>query len=142
MIRLASLKDLQDINKLGLLIDKNFLKTYQMSEILNDQYSKIFICEEDNNIVAFLHVSQLYETVDIINIAVKVEYRHKNIASNLLRYMIAESSNTAKRFVLEVNINNVAAINLYKKFGFEIIKVRKNYYHDEDGYLMIKGEKI
>ncbi|RLE74023.1 MAG: ribosomal-protein-alanine acetyltransferase, partial [Thermoprotei archaeon] len=40
---------------------------------------------------------------------------------------------------LEVRISNTAAINLYKKLGFNIEKRLKNYYPDgEDCYVMTK----
>ena len=37
-----------------------------------------------------------------------------------------------------MNVENKNAINLYKKFGFEIKTVRKNYYDLNDAYLMVK----
>ena len=33
---------------------------------------------------------------------------------------------------------NKSAINLYEKLGFKKITVRKNYYKDSDGILMLK----
>ena len=43
---------------------------------------------------------------------------------------------------LEVAVNNEPAISLYKKFGFEIISTRKNYYDNVDAYLMgVKYER-
>ena len=38
--------------------------------------------------------------------------------------------------MLEVNTENIAAINLYKKFNFEIINTRKKYYEGKDAYIM------
>ena len=39
---------------------------------------------------------------------------------------------------LEVRVSNIPAINLYKKFGFREVALRKYYYGDEDGILMEK----
>ena len=40
---------------------------------------------------------------------------------------------------LEVNTENESAINLYKKFGLEIIRTRRDYYgKDQDAYIMQK----
>ena len=39
---------------------------------------------------------------------------------------------------LEVRISNEVARNLYKKFGFREVALRKYYYGDEDGILMEK----
>ena len=41
-----------------------------------------------------------------------------------------------KVITLEVATKNIPALNLYEKFGFEVIHVRKNYYKDDDAYLM------
>ncbi len=40
--------------------------------------------------------------------------------------------------MLEVNEKNTPAILLYKKYGFEQISVRKNYYNDDDAIIMNK----
>ena len=40
---------------------------------------------------------------------------------------------------LEVNSKNQPAINLYKKFGFEQVGRRKNYYKDGDALLFSAG---
>ena len=39
---------------------------------------------------------------------------------------------------LEVKETNVAAIKLYKKYGFEEVAVRHGYYNGVDGILMEK----
>ena len=39
---------------------------------------------------------------------------------------------------LEVRMSNEIAINLYKKFGFREVAIRRYYYGDEDGILMEK----
>ena len=40
--------------------------------------------------------------------------------------------------LLEVAENNIKAINLYKKYGFEIISRRKKYYKEFDALIMKK----
>ena len=42
------------------------------------------------------------------------------------------------RITLEVRMSNEIAINLYKKFGFREVAIRRYYYGDEDGILMEK----
>lgn len=138
MIRLANEKDISRIEILGEIIDKDFKKTFNILNILKDNNSYIYIYEEDNLVVGFLHISKLYETVDIINIAVDLNYRNKGIASKLLDYMISDMDKSIKKFILEVNVNNKAAFNLYKKFGFKVINTRLKYYNSEDAFLMMK----
>ncbi len=47
-------------------------------------------------------------------------------------------NNQILKINLEVNSNNIKAINLYKKFGFKQVGNRKNYYSDGDGLLLTK----
>lgn len=139
MVRLANYKDLKELNVLGNIIDPNFSNLFNLREILKDKYSQIFVYEKDQKIIGFLHITKLYETIEIINLAVLEAYRHQQVASNLLDYMMSEMTGEIIKFILEVNVNNLAAINLYEKFGFKIANIRKNYYNKEDAYLMIKG---
>jgi len=55
-------------------------------------------------------------------------------------YLFSELNDSVETVTLEVAVNNEAAINLYKKFGFEIIHIRKKYYNGIDAYLM--GRRI
>ena len=46
---------------------------------------------------------------------------------------------SGEKFLLEVNENNIKALKLYKKIGFEQISVRKNYYgNNENAIIMMK----
>ena len=38
---------------------------------------------------------------------------------------------------LEVNINNLPAINLYKKYQFKEVGLRKKYYNNEDNAILM-----
>jgi ribosomal-protein-alanine acetyltransferase len=136
MIRFFSKKDFADIYKLGDIITKNFSKTNNLEEILNDKYTKILVYENDDKVVGFLMYTALDETVDIIDIVVDEAYRNHRIASCLIDYMISELKETVKLITLEVRKSNYPAINLYEKFGFKTISTRKNYYGNEDAYVM------
>ncbi len=135
MVREAVISDIKEINRLGKLLNDNFEKLFVIEDILKEDFSKIFVYEKDHKVVGFLHITVLYEVIDIVNICVDPDYRRQKIASVLFDYMFSEF-NENKCFSLEVKTTNKAAINLYKKFGFEIIHVRNNYYKDQDAYLM------
>lgn len=136
MIREATIFDKDRINELGKLINKNYARLFKINEILSESYSKIYVYEVDKNVVGFIHATVLYETIDIINIIVDPNFRRRKIASNLFDYLLSDAPSTVELITLEVNENNIAAINLYKKFGFEIINIRKGYYEEANGYLM------
>ena len=75
----------------------------------------------------------------ISTIAVHPDFRGKGLGEILLAGMLARSfALKAEYSVLEVRVSNTAAINLYRKYEFEIVGRRKGYYRDnnEDAFLM------
>lgn len=57
----------------------------------------------------------------------------------MLEHLIDKSKNLAILITLEVNKENLAAIHLYQKYGFEIKGTRKKYYDNKfDAYIMTK----
>ncbi|MDY6845665.1 MAG: ribosomal protein S18-alanine N-acetyltransferase [Chloroflexota bacterium] len=72
-------------------------------------------------------------------LAVKPGYRGQKIAQKLLALTLLECHQRgARQVLLEVRQSNQAAQNLYRKFGFEAMGLRKDYYKDtrEDAVLM------
>ena len=136
MVRKAIENDIQQIEKLGLLINEKFPKLFIMHEVIQEKYAKVYVFEQRGKIIGFLHVTDLGETIDIVNIAVSPEYQNQDIGSILIDYMITDATPSLKLITLEVAVDNEKAINLYKKFGFEIINIRKDYYYKKDAYLM------
>ena len=94
---------------------------------------------EEGKVVGVLKYSLIYERMEIDNIEVAPAYRGKGIGTKLMSYLVSLA--IEKRVVnitLEVRISNEVAKNLYKKFGFREVALRKFYYGDEDGILMEK----
>jgi len=68
---------------------------------------------------------------ELLSIAVNVAERGKGYAKILMEHSHEEFAKQGiKKFFLEVRENNIAAISLYKKFGYEKIAERKKYYAD------------
>jgi [ribosomal protein S18]-alanine N-acetyltransferase len=75
----------------------------------------------------------------ISTIAVHPNQRGRGLGEILLSGMLARCINlNAVISVLEVRVSNSNAIALYRKYEFDIVGRRKNYYRDnnEDAYLM------
>ena len=138
MVRYANVYDIPRINELGSLLNDNFRMVNNINEMLEDKYSKVLIYEEDDMVVGFITATDLKETCDILSLVVDPKYRNKMVATNLLDYLISELDENLKLITLEVASKNIAAIKLYEKFGFEVVNVRKNYYKDDDAYLMAR----
>ena len=142
MIRYAGIYDVPRINELGSLLNENFSQVNSVNEMLNDGYSKVLVYIKDDQVVGFITATDLKETCDILHLGVAEEYRHHLIATNLINYLIGELDENCTLITLEVASKNIAAINLYEKFGFEIVNVRKNYYPDgDDAYLMARSSE-
>ena len=78
----------------------------------------------------------IYERAEINYIFVLENYRGKKLASKMLEFMI-KSCKICENITLEVRKSNSIAISLYRKFGFKEVAIRKNYYNNEDGILMM-----
>ena len=67
----------------------------------------------------------------VISIAVLPEHRREGIGYALVREAMRAMVNyKAKECYLEVRASNVAAVNLYRKMGFEIARTARGYYAD------------
>ena len=141
MIKEANILDYEQICNLGEYITKDFKKLYSRDSLFND-YTKILVYINDVEILGFIHYEILYETVNILNIVVNPNHRRKKIATKLLDSMLSDLCNkNIEHIMLEVNEKNIEAINLYKKFNFEIINIRKKYYNGKDAYIMERRVK-
>lgn len=141
--KVATTDDLKAIKEIE---DESFHKPFTLEELIyeikENPFSKYILCLIDGKIVGFINFWITFDSATINQIATKKEYRNKGIATNLLEY--AETllkKENVEFFTLEVRESNVAAINLYLKFGFIKISVKKGYYDDgEDAIYMVKGE--
>lgn len=130
--------DIQDVLRLEnshniKILSKDLLK----KDIENDNTYYI-TAKLDNKIVGYAGISYVLDSADLISIVVDKEKTNMKIATNMLENIISFcKENNIKEILLEVRISNTAAINLYLKFGFEIISTRKKYYDNiEDAYIM------
>lgn len=75
----------------------------------------------------------------ITTIAVREELQRRGIGELLVLAVINQSRDLlARELTLEVRVSNTGAQNLYLKYGFKQVGVRKHYYTDnrEDAYIM------
>ncbi len=75
----------------------------------------------------------------ISTIAVHPDYRGQGLGELLLAGMLGRGiALKASYSVLEVRVSNESAINLYRKYEYEVVGRRKKYYRDnnEDAFLM------
>lgn len=136
MIRPATSDDINVIYEMGSILHENYRRVNDLSQLIQLSYYHFYVVVEKNKVVGFLSVIELYDTVDIVDLFVFPLYRRKHYASQLINYMISDVNETVKLFTLEVSVDNLAAIALYERFGFQIERKRLFYYDDKDAYLM------
>ena len=98
------------------------------SELLKENsICLISLCEGD--FAGYVFSSFVYDEFELNRIAVLPKYRNKKIAIKMLDCLIEHLvKHNCKTLFLEVRENNKAAIDLYKKSGFNTIGIRNNYY--------------
>ncbi|MEG2015460.1 MAG: ribosomal protein S18-alanine N-acetyltransferase, partial [Clostridia bacterium] len=111
-------------------------------EFQND-FSYFWADIEDDIIVAYSCARLIVDELQINNIAVLPQYRRQGIGTGLIE-AIADFGRArgVTQIQLEVNEDNIGAIELYKKCGFVVEGERKNYYvrtrfASKDAYIMI-----
>ena len=106
--------------------------------ILNPN-SKYIVAKLGKEIIGFAGIKIILDEADIMNIVTKKAFRNNGLGSLLLKNLINISKNSnVKSINLEVKEDNLSAIHLYKKFGFQILGTRKNYYKNKNAIIMKK----
>ena len=139
-INKMSLDDLNSIKDTLLSDFDDFWNYNILKEELECASSYFLVAKNFNNdVVGFAGFKIIIDEADIMNIVVKKDFRNIGIGSVLLENLISLSKSlNLKSITLEVNENNVSAINLYNKFDFVKLGVRKNYYGNSNAIIMSK----
>lgn len=113
--------------------------TYSILEQeLNSSSTTYIIASQGNEIVGFAGFLKVVDEANIMNIVTKKSKRNIGIGSLLLQSLIQLSKEQKMTSItLEVNENNIPAINLYKKFQFEQVGIRKKYYDNTDSAILM-----
>lgn len=104
---------------------------------LESSLSKYIVAKYEDEVVGFAGIIILPDDVEITNIVTKKNERKKGIGKLLLDKLIQMAFELKKDISLEVNEENNAAINLYKKAGFEEVGIRKKYYNGKNNAIIM-----
>ena len=138
MIRALSIAD---ISKLEESHQQLFGQGFNFEEYMNNEsFNYGIVLEVDGCVAGYLMAQIIYEQTDLFYVTVLPEHQLKGYASQLMKvYFDTCEKKCVEQYSLEVRCSNVAAISLYKKFGYKAVQVRKQYYDDkEDALLMVR----
>ncbi len=127
MIRKAKFEDLEQIVEIEKSVFSNPWTVEQFKVEFEKDFSDFYVYEEGKDVLGYIVVWDLGDSLEIADIAFKKEIQGKGCAKLLLDYILKKCKFNKDCF-LEVDENNLRAIGFYKKMGFEKIAVRKDYY--------------
>ena len=93
----------------------------------------------DETVIGYAGFWISWEYATITKVTIHPALRGKGLSKILLKDLIDRCfALGAESISLEVRESNKEAIEFYKKNGYRIEAIRKNYYGSENGYLMLK----
>lgn len=100
-----------------------------------DQLTCIY---KDNSLCGFSHMRGNADSAEILTFGINPKNRDKGFGTALLSAALERARNDgAADILLDVRQDNIPAISLYRRAGFERIGKRKNYYKD-----MVDGRPV
>ena len=108
-------------------------------ELEERKRSHLLVVRSDSEVVGYIGFWMIVDEAHIVTIAVRSDLRRGGIGSILMGSALALAAHLgADKATLEVRVTNLPAQKLYKKFGFEMVAIRKKFYSDtgEDAYVM------
>lgn len=138
----------RDANALATIDEQIFEGSEQydkqtFEEELNFDDRHYVVATHKNLVVAYVGLWQTGDDLNLLKIAVLPQFRRLGIAKNLLqRAMEYRSQKKLDKFFLEVRKSNHKAIELYKKFGFDVVHTRHKYYDDGEDCLIMFDKQV
>ena len=97
------------------------------------------MAEEYGKIIGFIIGVKTFEkSARILMLSVHSDYQKKGVGTKIVASFLEEMKRlNIKNIELEVRVNNLNAINFYKKLNFKIMEKIKHFYpNGEDAYIM------
>lgn len=106
---------------------------------LKNSWSLPLVVETHGKVIGYSISWIIADELHIANVAIAPEHRRNNISKQMMLKLMNGAAKLGLVIAhLEVRRSNTAALELYRKLGFQIVGVRKRYYEDdnEDALLM------
>lgn len=108
-------------------------------ELTDNPASRCWVAEFEGRVVGMIVVWLIVDEAHVATIATHPDFRRQGIAQGLLSHALLRLFDEgARSSFLEVRESNLAAQEMYRKFGYEVTGRRRRYYSDngEDAILM------
>ncbi|KUO78689.1 MAG: ribosomal-protein-alanine acetyltransferase [Desulfosporosinus sp. BRH_c37] len=108
-------------------------------ELKDNEYARYLCLELDGQVIGYMGLWFIIDEGHITNVAITPNHRGQHWGEFLMRSVMEKMAEQGmERMTLEVRVSNSPAQSLYKRLGFAIAGVRKEYYADtrEDAMIM------
>ncbi|MGH7954842.1 MAG: ribosomal protein S18-alanine N-acetyltransferase [Gloeomargaritales cyanobacterium] len=139
-IRLAERRDVPELLSIEVAqFPEPWTRSMLLDEITNLATRRYTVAVEDNKIVGYLGVMYVMDELHVNTLGTLPGYESRGIATALMTdaWGVAKERGVL-RATLEVAVSNTRAQELYFRFGFSPVGVRKNYYErtNEDALIL------
>lgn len=105
---------------------------------LENEKAIYLVAERDGKVVGYAGAWIIVDEMHVVTVATDPEVTRQGIAEALLIEQLQIALlNKVRALTLEVRLSNIPAQNLYRKYGFESMGMRKNYYEDNQESALI-----
>lgn len=124
-------------------VEKNCFEDYWSKDAfkkeLTNNVARYLVAKVDGKVAGYVGIWLVLDEGHITNVAVHEDYRGKKIGNELVKGLVELCKlNEIISMTLEVRASNRVAQNLYRKYGFKMAGIRKEYYSNnkEDAIIM------
>ncbi|MEG0710499.1 MAG: ribosomal protein S18-alanine N-acetyltransferase [Longicatena sp.] len=143
MIRLMNKTDLEAVMEIeNQCFHGRWDETMMLYELEKNEFGRFYVYTIHNKVIGYIDFWITFETCQLANIAVHPDYQGNGYSKEMMDRMVEQAiALQCENIMLEVRVSNQIAKNLYERYGFIEINMRKNYYSDngEDAFVMCKA---
>ena len=111
-----------------------------LSELSQRTTRTYIVARHEGEVIGYSGMMFTGREAHVTNIAVDPDFHGRKVGTRLLMFVVTEAiARGAEVLSLEVRVTNSVAQNMYEKFGFSSVSVRKGYYIEtnEDALVMV-----
>ena len=124
-------------------VEKNCFEDYwskdSFKKELSNNLAKYLVAKVDGKVAGYVGIWFVVDEGHITNVSLHEDYRGQKIGDKLIKELVQVcKDNKIVSMTLEVRTSNTVAQNLYRKYGFKMAGIRKEYYSNnkEDAIIM------